>query len=108
MTETDLMNLIRLKLTELGYIVFRANVGTVRLPDGRYFKTGLPAGFSDLFAVKNGRVCFIEVKVEPNKPTAEQIVFINQMRLKGCVAGVAYSVEEAVELARSYGNGKEN
>lgn len=105
MIETDLMNLIRLKLTELGYTVFRVNVGTVRLPDGRYFKTGLPTGFSDLFAIKDGRVCFLEVKVKPNKPTAEQIVFLNQMRIKGCIAGVVYSVEEAVELARSLCNG---
>lgn len=108
MTETDLMNLIRLRLTELGYKVFRANVGSIKLADGTYFKTGLPKGFSDLFAVKNGRVCFIEVKVKPNKATKEQINFIEQMQNAGCVAGVAYSVEEAVELARSYGNGKEN
>lgn len=99
MTEHDLQNLIRMKLSDLGYKVFRANVGKVKLPDGRWFDTGLPRGFSDLFAVKDGRVSFIEAKVRPNKPTAEQVNFIGQMRSEGCSAGVAYSVEDAVAIA---------
>lgn len=98
MNETDMMNKIRLRLTELGFAVFRANVGSVRLTDGRWFKTGLPKGFSDLFAVKDGRVYFIEVKTGDNKPTAEQLNFIEQMKMKGCTAGVVWSVEEAERL----------
>lgn len=98
MNEMDLMNSIRIKLSDMGYMVFRANVGTVKTPDGRYFNTGLPKGFSDLFAVKNGKVYFIEVKVHPNTPTAEQLNFIDRMRKQGCSAGVAYSVEEAVQI----------
>lgn len=98
MSEHDLQNLIRVRLSELGYRVFRANVGKVKLPDGRWFDTGLPRGFSDLFAVKNGRVSFIEVKVLPNVASDEQINFISQMLAEGCSAGVAYSVEDAVEI----------
>lgn len=98
MNETDLMNKIRLRLTELGFTVFRANVAKVRLPDGRFFKTGLPRGFSDLFAVKDGRAYFIEVKTGSNKPTQEQLNFIEQMKKKGCTAGVVWSVEEAEKL----------
>ena len=98
MTEHDLQNLIRLKLTELGYTVFRANVGKVKMQDGRWFDTGLPKGFSDLFAVKDGRVYFIECKVKPNKPTPEQLNFIERMIQQGCRAGVAYSVDEAVMI----------
>jgi Holliday junction resolvase len=101
MTEHDLQNLIRLKLTELGYTVFRANVGKVKLADGRWFDTGLPQGFSDLFAVKNGHIYFIEVKVKPKKPSAEQLNFIDRMIQQGCRAGVAYSVDEAVMLCNS-------
>jgi hypothetical protein len=97
-TETDLMNNIRLELSKLGFAVFRANVGKFKMADGRWFDTGLPKGFSDLFAVKNGKIYFLEVKVKPNKPTKEQLNFINQMKIKGCVAGVVYSVEEAVEI----------
>ena len=97
-SEHDLMNDIRHTLERLGYIVFRANVGKVRTPDGRWFDTGLPKGFPDLFACKGGKTYFIEVKVKPNKPTPEQLMFIENIRLKGFTAGVVYSVEEAVML----------
>ena len=98
MSEHDLQNLIRVRLSEIGYRVFRANVGKVKLPDGRWFDTGLPTGFSDLFAVKDGRVAFIEVKVLPNVASDAQNNFIQQMLAEGCNAGVAYSVEDAVEI----------
>jgi hypothetical protein len=98
MAEHDLQNLIRLELSRLGYTVFRANVGKVKMKDGRWFDTGLPKGFSDLFAVKDGRVYFIEVKVKPNKPTPEQLNFIDRMMQQGCPSGVAYSVDEAVKI----------
>ena len=100
MCETELMNRIRIELSKRGYTVFRANVGKIRMSDGRWFDTGLPKGFSDLFAVKNGKIYFIETKIKPNKPTDEQINFIEQMKNKGCVAGVVYSVNEAIELTK--------
>lgn len=103
MNETDLMNSIRLKLTEKGFAVFRANVGSVRMPDGRFFKTGLPVGFSDLFAVKDGFIWFIEVKVKPNRPSAAQINFLKRMSENyGCEGGVAYSVEDAERICGVY------
>lgn len=98
MTETDIMNLIRLKLSEMDFIVFRTNVGKVKLEDGRWFNTGLPRGFSDLFAIKNGRVYFIEVKKPNGVVGPDQLNFIKQMQNKGCTAGIVYSVEEAVQL----------
>lgn len=101
MTEQDLQNAIRLKLSSLGYTVFRANVGKVRLADGRWFDTGLPRGYSDLTAHKDGNTYFIEVKVKPNKPTPEQLNFIERMRTQGFAAGVAYSVDDAVKICSS-------
>lgn len=98
MKEHDLQNQIRIKLSQCGYTVFRANVGKVQLQDGRWFDTGLPKGFSDLFAVKDGKVYFIECKVKPNKPTAEQENFIERMQQQGCGAGVAYSVDDAMRI----------
>lgn len=96
-----MQNSIRLELSRLGYTVFRANVGTVLMKDGRWFDTGLPKGFSDLFCVKDGKVCFIECKVRPRKATPEQLNFIARMIEQGCRAGVAYSVEEAVKICSS-------
>ena len=101
MNEHDLQNSIRLRLSRLGFVVFRTNVGKVKMQDGRWFDTGLPKGFSDLLAVKDGNAYFIECKVKPNKPTLEQINFIKQMSERyGCAAGVAYSVEDAENICK--------
>lgn len=99
MTEHDIQNSIRLKLSELGYAVFRINSGKFKMADGRWFDTGVPKGFSDLIAVKGGRIFFLEVKTETGKASPEQIKFLATMRDRyGCVAGIVRSVEEAVEL----------
>jgi len=96
--EHELQNEIRLELSKLGFTVFRTNVGKVRLADGRFFDTGLPKGFSDLIAIKEGKVYFVEVKFGKGKLRPDQKNFIEQMQKKGCVAGAVWSVEEAVEL----------
>lgn len=99
MTEQDIMNSIRLKLSEIGFAVFRANVGKIKLSDGRWFDTGLPKGFSDLFAVKDGKIYFIEVKKPGGKIRPEQTTFIETMKNRyGCKAGIVHSVEEAISL----------
>lgn len=97
--EHDLQNLIRMELSALGYCVFRANVGKVKLHDGRYFDTGLPKGFSDLFAVKDGKIYFLEVKTKKGRPTKDQLKFRNVMKnVYGCPAGICRSVEDAINL----------
>ena len=99
MTEHDIQNNIRLKLSELGYAVFRINSGKVRMADGRWFDTGVPKGFSDLMAVKGGKVYFLEVKTETGKASPEQLNFLAIMRNKyGCVSSIVRSVEDAVRI----------
>ena len=108
MTETDVQNLIRLELQCYGITTFRANVGRVKMQDGRYFDTGLPVGFSDLFGVMpSGKAIFIECKKPNWKPATkgnlfeheeDQRNFINQMRSSGALAGFASSVDEAVKI----------
>ena len=101
MSEHDLQNLIRIKLSELGYCVFRVNVGRFKTQDGRWFDTGLPKGFSDLMAVKNGKVYFLEVKTETGKASPEQLNFLAVMRNKyGCVAEIVRSVDDAVRIVK--------
>ena len=51
---TDLSNAIRLALSADGHCVYRANVGKFKMADGRWFDTGLPKGFSDLFGNRAG------------------------------------------------------
>ncbi len=99
MTEHDIQSAIRLKLSEMGYCVFRINVGKFKLADGRWFETGAPKGYSDLTAIKDGKVYFIEVKTETGKLSKEQANFLAVMHNRyGCVTGVVRSVDDAVKL----------
>ena len=101
MTEMDILRSIRLALSERGYCVFRINSGKVKMADGRWFETGVPRGFSDLMAVKNGKAYFIECKTDKGRATAEQLNFIKQMQTRyGCRAGIARSVEDALEIVK--------
>ena len=98
-TESLIQNQIRVGLSKAGHTVFRANVGKVRTADGRYFDAGLPKGFPDLFGFRpDGRIFFIEVKNETGKLRPEQKIFIENIRKRGALAGVARSVEDAMEI----------
>lgn len=99
MKEIDIQNAIRLALNPYA-VVFRGNVGKIRLPDGRYFNTGLPKGFSDLFGFRksDGKIFFIEVKNEKGKLRKEQKHFLETMRNYGAITGVARSPEEAIQI----------
>lgn len=99
MTEQDIQNSIRLKLSEMGFYVERTNVGKVKLSDGRWFDCGPPKGSTDLKAYKDGKAYFLEVKVPGGKVRPEQEKFIEQMNTRyGCKAGIVHSVEEAISL----------
>ena len=93
---------IRVALAQAGYIVFRANVGKVKTADGRFFDSGLPGGFPDLFGFKpeNGKVYFIEVKTSTGHRRKDQINFANFLRDKCAIYGVARSSDEAVTIVR--------
>lgn len=98
MTEHDIMNSIRAALSPYA-VVFRINVGSGKTLDGRYFSTGVPKGFSDLFGVRNdGRAFFIEVKKPHGAVRPEQTHFLAEMRKSGAIAGICRSAEEAIKL----------
>lgn len=99
--EHRIQNEIRLALAD-SCVMFRVNVGSGVTYDGRHFSTGVPKGFSDLFGVRvsDGRAVFIEVKAPDGKPSEDQLNFIEQMKSSGAIAGVCYSVEDALKLVR--------
>ena len=120
-SEHDIQNEIRLALSERGYFTERINVGSGYLIDKKlmerikrlcpvlrteldkvpYFSTGAVKGRSDLSAIKDGRISFVEVKNEVGRPSAEQLNFIKQMQTRyGCRAGIARSVEDALEIVK--------
>lgn len=126
MTEADVQNSIRLKLSELGYFTERINVGSGYLVSKElmdkikrlcpqlkpeldkisYFNTGAVKGRSDLSAIKDGRISFVEVKNEVGRPSQEQLNFINQMQTRyGCRAGIARSVSDALKIVEGETNG---
>ena len=97
--EHKIMNEIRIVLSEIGCIVFRINVGKGRTFDGRYFDTGVPVGFSDLFGVRpDGKAFFIEVKTQKGRPSQAQVNFLQAMKINGAVAGICRSTEDAINL----------
>lgn len=80
--------------------IFRINVGHGYTKDGRYFNTGVPPGFSDLFGVRksDGRAVFIEVKTAKGRATEKQHNFLQMMKFNGAVAGICRSAEDAIKL----------
>ncbi|OEH55918.1 hypothetical protein AQ616_18955 [Oceanobacillus sp. E9] len=99
MKEIDIQNSIRLALNPYA-VIFRNNVGRVRMADGRFFDTGLPKGYSDLsgFRKSDGKMVFIEVKNENGILRNDQKHFLNEMSKYPVIAGVARSPEEAIEI----------
>lgn len=99
--EHRIQNEIRLALSS-SCVIFRMNVGAGRTFDGRYFDTGVPKGFSDLFGFrkKDGKAVFIEVKTKTGRVSAEQKKFIETMKKNGAAAGICRSAEDALNLVK--------
>lgn len=119
MLESNIQKLIQLTASKLGVVLFRNNVGTGwigqvrRLTDGsmhilspRPLEAGLHKGSSDLIGWKSVEVTpdmigkrvaiFTAVEVKAGtRPTPDQLVFIEQVRKAGGIAGIARTPEEA-------------
>jgi len=102
--EQDLQNHIRVALSEIA-VVFRTNVGKVRMSDGRFFDTGLPKGHPDLYGFRksDGRLFYVEVKTASGRLRADQKKFLTFAADYGIICGVARSVEDALHIV---GDGK--
>jgi|GEM_PF-245084 phage protein len=99
-SEHAIQNEIQVALSKHKCSVFRANVGKIRLPDGRFFSTGLPSGFPDLFGFRwtDGKIFFIEVKNVKGRLRPDQIVFHKMLQRHGIIHGVARSVHDALMI----------
>lgn len=100
-SEHTIQNEIRMALGNHDCFVFRANVGKVKTQDGRWFDTGLPIGFPDLFGFKktNGKIFFIEVKNEKGKLREAQQKFAEcVLSRSNVIYGVARSVKDALHI----------
>jgi hypothetical protein len=115
MTETALQQQIRKQIGRgCGVTIWRNQVGQTSYTDHtgrrRHLKYGLCVGSSDLIGIRPvlitpahvgttiGQFVAIEIKTDTGRLSDEQRLFIDLIRSKGGLAGVARTPEEAIEL----------
>lgn len=100
MNETDIMQLVRIKASELGAVLWRNNVGRLQDVTGRWVQFGLCNGSSDLIGYFKGKFLALEIKVPGKKPTPEQINFIERVNKAGGIAAVVTSPDQLEDILR--------
>ena len=98
--EQNIQKSIMLALSEAGCVVFRNNIGSYTNSDGYFIRYGVGGvGGSDLIGwTAAGRFLAVEVKSPKGRPTKDQLNFIEAVKLAGGIAGVCYSVQDALDL----------
>lgn len=93
------MRACMLALSEAGCLIWRQNVGTLKNAAGIPIKFGLCVGSSDLIGLTpTGKFLAVEIKTPTGKATTEQLRFIEAVRSRGGIAGIARSPAEALAL----------
>lgn len=99
MKESDIQRLIMLALSEAGCLIWRNNTGVLKNAAGIPIKFGLCVGSSDLIGITpTGRFLAVEIKTCKGRATPEQLRFIEAVRSRGGIAGIARSPAEALAL----------
>lgn len=111
--ETKLQRQIMVALSQAGHTVFRNETGKfwagkvihkdgrqVTLTNAMMIPVGLAVGSCDIVGLQRdtGRFFGVEVKTKTGRVSAEQSKFIDTINQRGGVAGVARSIEDALEL----------
>lgn len=99
MSETNLLQQIRLEASKHGCYLSRNNSGSLQAKDGRWVKFGLfnPGG-ADLIGIYKGRFIAIEAKTPTGRIRPEQTAFIYFVIKNGGIAGICRSVEDFKKL----------
>lgn len=113
MKEKTLQSKIQIALGKIGCRMFRNQVGTYRLKDGRVISSGLCKGSSDLigitpYKIKNSDVgkvigvfTAVEVKTPGGRVRKMQENFINFVRATGGIAMISHDVESPVQRIKA-------
>ena len=99
-SEHEIQSRILVAVSQHHCTIFRANVGKVKMADGRWLDTGLPKGHPDLYGFRwsDHRVFYIEVKNEKGKPRADQIKFHEMLTKREIIHGIARSAGDAIKI----------
>ena len=74
---------------------------------GYAIAAGLRVGFPDIYCLVPSSIfhgLFMELKIKPNKPSKEQISWIDKLNAQGYQAVVAWSYEEMISITEAYLN----
>lgn len=107
MRESDILQAVRLRASQLGAIVWRNNCGAYKTAHGHYIKYGVAnPGGSDLLGLTQitvtqemvGKLVAVftalEIKQPNKKPTPEQQAFIDCINKNGGIAAVISDPEQ--------------
>lgn len=100
--ETILQNQIIVALCKNGCVARNHTVGQFYTKYGSIVNVG-HHGEADIWGhrISDGRAIYIEVKLPGEHPRDDQKKFIQAMRNTGAIAGVAHSIEEALDIVKS-------
>lgn len=100
--ETILQNQIIVALCKNGCVARNHTVGQFYTKYGSIVNVG-HHGESDITGhrISDGRAIYIEVKLPGEHPREDQKKFLQAMANTGAIAGVAHTVEEALEIVKS-------
>ena len=86
--ETDILQAVRLRASQLGALIWRNNVGKLQDKNGRWVTYGLCVGSADLIGLFKGRFLAIECKIPGKHPTIEQANFLAAVNKAGGIGAV--------------------
>ena len=100
--ETILQNQIIVALCKNGCVARNHTVGQFFTKYGSIVNIG-HHGEADIWGhrISDGRAIYIEVKLPGEHPREDQKKFLQAMANTGAIAGVAHTVEEALEIVKS-------
>lgn len=102
--ETNIGNQICVALSKLGCKIFRSQSGQFFTKYGSEITIGVK-GMSDYHGHRpDGKAFYIETKTKTGKASDEQKRFLRAMHESGALAGIARSVDEAVEIIEGRNN----
>ena len=102
-SEHSIQKKIELVVSQHHCHIFRANVGKIRTPDGRFFTTGLPSGYPDLHGWRDWdhQAFYIEVKNATGKPRPDQIAFHKMLMKFNVIHGIARNTDDALKIVEN-------